>query len=287
MPELPEVEIVKQSLLSKLKNKKISKVSVFNRNLRYKIEDGFEKFLKNQKIINITRKSKFIILHFTGENYCILHLGMSGTLHLIKKNNLNFSTNLSFYKSKFLPKKHNHILFYFSKFKLFYNDPRRFGFFKLIKSKHKLDVFFEPFNPEALDKKFNLFYLKKKLKNKSKNIKNFLLDQKFVSGIGNIYASEILFASKINPFKKAKRLNKNECLNIILNSKKILKKAIKKGGSSIRDFQDISGNKGTFQKEFRVYQQDGGNCKRSKCKGIIKKKITSNRSTFFCVSCQK
>ena len=164
MPELPEVEIVKQSLLSKLKNKKINKVSVFNRNLRYRIEGGFEKFLKNQKILNITRKSKFIILHFTDSKYCILHLGMSGTLHLIKKNHLNFFTNLSFYQSKFLPKKHNHVLLDFYKFKLFYNDPRRFGFFKLVKSKHELDAFFEPFGPEALGKKFNLFYLKKKIK---------------------------------------------------------------------------------------------------------------------------
>ena len=124
-------------------------------------------------------------------------------------------------------------------------------------------------------------------KKKNKDIKSFLLDQRFVSGIGNIYASEILFASKINPFKKAKRLNKNECLNIILNSKKILQQAISKGGSSIRDFKDISGNKGHFQKEFKVYQQDGTDCKRKQCKGIIKKKITSNRSTFFCNSCQK
>ncbi len=287
MPELPEVEIVKQSLLSKLKNKKISKVSVFNRNLRYKIEDGFEKFLKNQKIINITRKSKFIILHFTGENYCILHLGMSGTLHLIKKNNLNFSTNLSFYKSKFLPKKHNHILFYFSKFKLFYNDPRRFGFFKLIKSKHKLDVFFEPFNPEALDKKFNLFYLKKKLKNKSKNIKNFLLDQKFVSGIGNIYASEILYFCKINPLKKGKNLKIKDMKKIVKYSNLVLKKAIKNGGSTIKNFKNITGSQGNFQKNFKVYERNNLKCLRKDCKGTIKKIIINNRSTFYCNNCQK
>jgi Formamidopyrimidine-DNA glycosylase len=141
--------------------------------------------------------------------------------------------------------------------------------------------------PEPFSDKFNLNYVVNYFNNKNKDIKSFLLDQKFVSGIGNIYASEILFASKINPFKKAKRLSKNECLNIILNSKKILEQAINKGGSSIRDFKDISGNKGTFQKEFRVYQQDGASCKRPKCKGIIKKKISSNRSTFFCIYCQK
>ena len=155
MPELPEVEIVKQSLLNKVKNQKINKVSIFNRSLRYKIEDGFEDFLKNQKILNITRKSKFIIFHFSKDNYCILHLGMSGTMHLINSKSLNKSTNLSFYHSKLLPKKHNHVEFHFSRFKLIYNDPRRFGFFKLIKSKYDLDNFFKPFEPEALDDGFN------------------------------------------------------------------------------------------------------------------------------------
>ena len=146
---------------------------------------------------------------------------------------------------------------------------------------------FKNYGPEPFDKKFNLNYLINFLRGKKKDIKAFLLDQKFVSGIGNIYASEILFASKINPFKKAGQLNKNECLKIISNSKKILKQAINKGGSSIRDFKDISGNKGNFQKEFKVYQQEGVSCKRLKCNGVIKKKITSNRSTFFCNCCQK
>ena len=106
-------------------------------------------------------------------------------------------------------------------------------------------------------------------------------------GIGNIYASEILFLCKINPFKKVRLLTKQECKKIIINSKKILLKAIKKGGSSIRDFKDISGSKGSFQNEFRVYQQQGNRCKNLGCITVIKKKIISNRSTFFCDSCQK
>ena len=124
-------------------------------------------------------------------------------------------------------------------------------------------------------------------KGKNKDIKSFLLDQKFVSGIGNIYASEILFLSKINPFKKVKLLSKKECQKIITNSRKILLKAISKGGSSIRDFKDTSGLKGGFQNEFKVYQQEGVQCKNIGCSDFIKKKIISNRSTFFCDSCQK
>ena len=131
--------------------------------------------------------------------------------------------------------------------------------------------------------KIMLFVLKKK---KKKN-KNFLLDQSFVSGIGNIYASEILFLSKINPNKKARFVNKIECKEIIKNSKKVLSEAIDKGGSSIRDFKNILGKEGNFQKNFKVYQRDGLVCKRSLCNGFIKKKNISNRSTFFCNNCQK
>ena len=125
------------------------------------------------------------------------------------------------------------------------------------------------------------------MKKKEKNIKSFLIDQNFVSGIGNIYASEILYLSKINPMKKAKLLNKKEQKKIILNSKKVLFEAIKKGGSTIRDFKNVLGLKGNFQSSFKVYQREGLNCKRKGCKGIIKKKFVLKRSTFFCNTCQK
>jgi len=286
MPELPEVEIVRQSLHKKIKKKSIKKVIIRNRNLRFKIPGDFESFLKNKKIIEVNRFSKYLIIHFQNENYCLIHLGMSGTIHILDNKKLQKFTNTSFYHSPFLPKKHNHAEFVFDSLKVIYNDPRRFGFFEIIKNHQDLKKRFKLMGPEPFSDKFNLNYLVNYFKNKNKDIKSFLLDQRFVSGIGNIYASEILFASKINPFKKAKQLDKKECSNIIFNSKKILQNAINKGGSSIRDFKDISGNKGTFQKEFRVYQQDGADCKRSNCKGIIKKKVISNRSTFFCNFCQ-
>ena len=287
MPELPEVEIVRQSLDKKIKKKSIKKVIIRNRNLRFKISSNFESFLKNKKIIQVNRFSKYLIIYFHYNSYCLIHLGMSGTIHIIDKKKPQKFTNTSFYHSSFLPKKHNHVEIIFDNFKVIYNDPRRFGFFEIIKNQNDFEQRFKLLGPEPFSDKFNLNYVINFFKKKNKDIKSFLLDQRFVSGIGNIYASEILFASKINPFKKAKRLNKSECLNIILNSKKILREAINKGGSSIRDFKDISGVKGSFQKEFKVYQQEGADCKRPQCNGFIKKKILSNRSTFFCVSCQK
>ena len=287
MPELPEVEIVRQSLAKNIKGKKINKVLVRNRNLRFKLKPYFEDKLKNQFISNIQRFSKYIIIMLQNKSFCVIHLGMSGTIHVIKKKKKSLFTNTSFYHSPILPKKHNHIEFFFNDIKLIYNDPRRFGFFLLIENKENLKNMFNNFGPEPFDKKFNLNYLINFLKGKKKDIKGFLLDQKFVSGIGNIYASEILYSSKINPLTPAKNLYKSQLKKIIKNSKEILFRAIKEGGSTIRDFKNTTGNIGQFQKKFKVYGRDKKNCKRSNCIGTIDKIIQSNRSTFYCKICQK
>ena len=281
MPELPEVELVRQSLDKKLKQKKLKKIIVRNRNLRIKIPPNFENFLKNLKIISVERFSKYLILNLSNGAYCLIHLGMSGTIHLIKKYQKNKVTNISFYHLPTLPNKHNHVEIQFENFTIVYNDPRRFGFFELIKKKEELSRRFNHFGPEPFSKLFNINYIKNYFRYKKKDIKSFLLDQKFVSGIGNIYASEILFLSKIDPTKKGGLSNRKDCRKILDNSKKVLLEAIDKGGSSIRDFKNTSGSKGSFQKEFKVYDREGLSCKRLKCKGIIKKKNISNRSTFF------
>ena len=212
---------------------------------------------------------------------------MSGTIHLLDNRKKNIVTNTSFYNSPILPKKHNHLEIIFKDLRVIYNDPRRFGFFQIIENSNLLKKKFAHLGPEPFDKKFDLKYVFLFFKGKVKNIKNYLIDQKFVSGIGNIYASEILFLSKINPFRKASLLKKKECKKLIDNSKKVLIEAIKKGGSTIRDFKNISGKAGGFQKEFKVYERNQLRCKRFKCEGIIQKKIISNRSTFFCNLCQK
>ena len=287
MPELPEVEVVKQSLDKKIKFQKINKVVVRNRNLRFKISKNFEFFLRNKKINRISRKSKYLIFHLNNNTFFIIHLGMSGTIHLISKKNYYKNTNTSFYGSSNLPAKHNHILIFFKKYQFVYNDPRRFGFIKILKNKKNLEIFFNNIGPEPLNNKFKTSYVYNYLSGKKKNIKSFLLDQKFVSGIGNIYANEILFYCKINPFKQAKNLTKPEIRKIKYFSKLILNRAIKKGGSSVRDFKNINGKKGNYQNEFKVYQRESLNCLAKYCYGKIKKKIVSKRSTFFCNSCQK
>ena len=286
MPELPEVEVVRKSLNQKIKNKEIKKVLVRNKNLRFKVPADFKNFLKNKKVTNVSRFSKYLILCLDKKSFCLIHLGMSGTIHLVNFKKKNIFTNTSFYNSPLLPKKHNHIEIFFKDLKLIYNDPRRFGFFQILKNDDQLKKRFIHLGPEPFHSEFSLKYLHDFFKGKEKNIKSFLIDQSFVSGIGNIYASEILFLSKIYPLKKAKLLSDNDCKKIILNSKKILLNAIKRGGSSIKNFRDSNGINGNFQKEFNVYQREGEKCKKSSCTGMIKKVFISNRSTFFCDICQ-
>tara|TARA_B100000427_G_scaffold315149_1_gene308966 strand:- start:252 stop:1115 length:864 start_codon:yes stop_codon:yes gene_type:complete len=287
MPELPEVEIVKRSLKNKVNYKKIKKVIITNRNLRFKIQKNFENLLEGRLVINIFRFSKYIIIALDNHTYCLIHLGMTGTLHLIDNKKRRKITNLSFYQSAILPKKHNHIKIKFSDFIIIYNDPRRFGFFKILNNKLDLDKYFEKSGPEAISQKFNFKYIKNKFTNKKKNIKNCLLDQNIVSGVGNIYASEILFYCKINPLKLANKLIDKEIKKLERYSKLVLNLAIKFGGSSIRDFKNIKGNLGQFQKKFKVYNRENKNCYKKNCKGKITKIFISNRSSFFCKSCQK
>ena len=287
MPELPEVEIVRKSLSKNIKGKVITNVEVNNRNLRVKIEKKFEEKLKKKKIKKIDRFSKYIIIVFFDNSFCLIHLGMSGTIHLLKKKNKNKFTNTSFYHSPHLPKKHNHVEIELQNISLIYNDPRRFGYLLYFDNKKQLQKKFKSYGPEPFSKKFNLEYILKYFQNKHKNIKNFLLDQKFVSGLGNIYASEVLFESKIYPLKSVSLLTNDQLKKIINYSKKVLKRSIAKGGSSIRDFKNTTGVQGSFQKEFKVYNREHLKCMRRSCGGIIKKIIISNRSSFFCNICQK
>ena len=279
MPELPEVEIVRQSLLKNIKGKKINKVLVRNRNLRLKLETAFEKKLKNKFISNVKRFSKYLIIELENKSFCIVHLGMSGTIHIIKNKKDNLFTNTSFYNAPNLPKNHNHVEFFFKDMRLIYNDPRRFGYFQIFHASNRVKKNFTKFDPEPFDQTFTSKYLINFYKTKEKNIKNFLLDPNFISCLAHIYACKLLYLSKINPSLSAKYLKKDQCKNIVLNSRKILQNAIRKGGSTIRDFKNTKGDQGNFQKEFKVYGRDKQNCKRLSCSGTINKITQTNRKT--------
>ena len=286
MPELPEIEIVKRSLFKMINKAKIIDIKINNKNLRYKISSSFPQNLIGEKILNISRRSKYLILHFKNK-ILLIHLGMTGKLLIMKiKNNKIFKTSF-YYDLNILPQ-HNHIYIMLNNgLKLVYNDVRRFGFFKLYKNTNLNDiVFLRKLGIEPFNKAFNLIYFKRFIKNKKKNIKNLLMDQTFVSGLGNIYVNEALFMSRIYPLKSCNDLSKIKIKNLIINIKKILRYSILKGGSSIRDFKNILGKSGSFQQFFHVYGQENKKCSRISCKGIIKKIQISNRASFYCNKCQ-
>ena len=214
MPELPEVEVLKRSLRKKIRFSKITGVKIYNRNLRYKVSYSINSNLKNRVVKDISRISKYLIFHINYSNKLLIHLGMSGTIHLVEGNNKN-NTNASFYNSLDLPTKHNHIEITFSNnIKMIYNDPRRFGYFKLLKKNYLLKKPIINLGPDPFSHKFNLEYVNYFICNKKTNIKNLLMNQKFVSGIGNIYSNEILYHCKLKPSKRVNKLLKKNILNV-------------------------------------------------------------------------
>ena len=286
MPELPEIEIVKRSLVKKINKAKIVNVKINNRNLRYKIPYTLSKKLVNEKILKISRRSKYLIFHFKNK-LLLVHFGMSGKFLIVRnKDNKMFKT--SFYYDLNILAKHNHIYFVLNNgLVLIYNDVRRFGFFKLFENiKLKEIIHLKKLGPEPFSVLFCIKYVQKFIKNRKKNIKNLLMDQTFVSGLGNIYVNEALFLSKIHPLRQCSNLKRESINNLIYNIRKVLKISINQGGSSIKDFKNTYGKSGNFQQFFNVYGQENKNCSRISCKGKIKKISISNRSSFYCNSCQ-
>ena len=287
MPELPEVEVVKRSLEKKILNLKVKRVRINDFNLRYKVDKYKIALLKGKKIKKIERRSKFLIFEISSDLIMLIHLGMTGKFFFINRDKKKFKT--SFYYNLDKNEKHDRIIFYLqNNQKLIYNDVRKFGFIKLYKSKEYKDIsHLKNLGPEPLSKYWNLKYFQKYILNRNRNIKSILMDQKFISGLGNIYVNEILFLSRIMPYRKIKTLKNFEIIKIVKNTKKVLKNSIKMGGSSIKDFSSDNGKMGEFQQRLKVYGRKGEKCSNVDCTRSILKTFITNRATFFCKRCQK
>jgi len=289
MPELPEVEVVKRSLINKTQNLIVKAVKINDGRLRYKINRNKIKKIIGLRFKTISRRSKYLLFFFNKDIVMLVHLGMTGKFFFVNSKKKKYKTSFYYDINEEKDKKHDRIIFDLSNNqKLIYNDIRKFGFIKFIK-RANLDqnVHLKHLGPEPLSAKFNIGFFKNYIKGKKRNIKQLLMDQKFISGLGNIYVNEILFFSGVEPAKKIKKLSTFEIKNIIKFTKKIIFKAIIHGGSSIKNFSSSSGKKGTFQQYFSVYGKKGENCPKVKCTGKIKKIVIANRSSFFCDKCQK
>ena len=289
MPELPEVEVVKRSLESKILNSIIKKVQINDHKLRYKVKREIVKKLTGKKIKKIKRRSKFLIFEINKTYLMLVHLGMTGKFFLEDRNKKKFKTSFYYLLNYQKDQKHNRVIFFLSKNrKLIYNDVRKFGFIKLYKLSDYIRIsHLKNLGPEPLEKKWNFKYFKNYIVNKKRNIKNILMDQRFVSGLGNIYVNEILFLSGVRPCSEVKELKDFKIKKIIKNSKMILKKSIKLGGSTIKDFSSENGKKGVFQEHLKIYGRKGKKCSNVDCNTNIVRIVISNRATFFCKKCQK
>ena len=289
MPELPEVEVVKRTLKKKILNLIIEKVNINDGNLRYKVNKEEISKLKGKRFKKIKRRSKFLIFEFNKNFVMLVHLGMTGKFFFVDKKEKKFKTSFYYNLNKLTDQKHNRVVFCFkNKEKLIYNDVRKFGFIKLYDSdKLKRISHLKYLGPEPLEEKWNSKYFKKYILNRKRSVKNILMDQKFISGLGNIYVNEILFQSKVRPERKVSKLNDDEINKIVNYSKKILRKSIKLGGSTIKDFSSDNGKKGIFQQHFKVYGRKGEKCSNTDCNNSIIRTVISNRASFFCKSCQK
>jgi len=268
MPELPEVETTLRAI-KKFQGQNLTNIKVHNRNLRWAVDKDLEINSRNQKLINLRRRAKYIIFELENTNL-LLHLGMSGSLRILKSENNYFL-------------KHDHIEFIFDNEKIIYNDPRRFGSLHITKNvnNHRL---ISALGPEPLSKNFNGAYLLDCCKSSKANIKTLLMNQKNVVGIGNIYASESLYLSKINPQKESQKLDLEECKRIVSSSKKVLNEAIKVGGTTLKDFYSADGSAGYFKIKLNVYGRNGQKCKN--CEEEIIKVTINQRATFYCPNCQ-
>ena len=271
MPELPEVETVKNGLIKKVKNKTITKCSILYEGIiAFPNKEEFIKNIANQTILNINRRGKFLLFELN-DYYLISHLRMEGK-YFIKS-------------PEEIINKHDHVIFTLNnQEELRYNDTRKFGKMHLVKKDDLNNTPISKLGLEPWDKQLTPNYLKEKL-NKKKAIKTLLLDQSIISGIGNIYADEILFLSHIHPETLGSNLTNKNLEDIIKNTKSILEKAISLGGTTIHTYKAVDGITGRFQQELLVHGKKDELCPH--CQTKILKITVNTRGTYYCPHCQE
>ena len=275
MPELPEVQTVVNGIKSKINKHKILRFKKYISKLRYPIQKNLSSEVESSKVTTVYRRAKYIIINLSNNRSLVIHLGMSGRIIIVKNN-----------KKKF---KHTHFSILFDKNLVFqFIDPRRFGYIFVTETasleRHR---FFVNLGVEPLISQFNERYLLNVTKNKKSPIKNIIMNQKYIVGVGNIYASEALFMSGIHPFRLGKDITKRDCIKLVRAIKSVLKKSIKLGGSSINDHTMVSGKMGYFQNKLYVYGKEGSKCAKRSCQSPIIRIVIAQRSSFYCSECQR
>jgi formamidopyrimidine-DNA glycosylase len=292
MPELPEVETVRRGLQPVMEGAKILHAEARRKDLRFPFQKDFVARLTGQTVIGLGRRAKYLMADLGSGDVLLMHLGMSGSFRVEKKDDARTPGEFHYPRSK--DTAHDHVLFRMSSgADIVFNDPRRFGYMKII-ARNALDA--EPLlkglGPEPLGNEFDAAMLARACAGKSTTLKAALLDQRVVAGLGNIYVCEALYRAHLSPKRQASTLaNKkgeptDHAKYLVDAIHDVLNQAIKAGGSSLRDHRQTTGELGYFQHSFQVYDREGEKCGKDGS-GVIRRFTQNGRSTFWCPKCQK
>lgn len=292
MPELPEVETVRRGLEPAMLGAKIARVELRRADIRFPFPPSFAKRLTGQRIVEMGRRAKYLLFQLDGGETLIAHLGMSGSFRMEKT---AASTPGNFHRERSKDPKHDHVVLVLDNgWTVTYNDPRRFGFMDLAPTgtlaqhPRMRGLGAEPLAPD-----FDAARLAALFKGSRAPLKSALLDQKRISGLGNIYVCEALFRARLAPSRPASILADargapTKAATAVSEAiRAVLEEAVEAGGSTLRDHRQANGELGYFQHVFKVYDREGRPCMRERCRGVIARITQSGRSTFYCSKCQR
>jgi formamidopyrimidine-DNA glycosylase len=293
MPELPEVETVRRGLQPAMESAKIVKAEVRRKDLRFAFQKDFVNRLEGQTVTGLGRRAKYLMADLASGDVLLMHLGMSGSFRVVTDGNGKMPGQ--FHHPRAEDRAHDHVLFHMSSGALIiFNDPRRFGYMKIIaREAFEDEPLLKGLGPEPLGNEFDADMLARSCADKKTSLKAALLDQRVVAGLGNIYVCEALFRARLSPRRLAATLStkKGETTDharrLVEAIHAVLNQAIKAGGSSLRDHRQTTGELGYFQHSFQVYDREGEKCQTKGCGGIVRRFTQNGRSTFWCPKCQK
>ena len=277
MPELPEVESLRRILARSAVGRTVVSAIVREARLRRAVATDLPVMIAGRKIEGIGRRAKYLMIELSGDHLMMVHLGMSGSLT---------HRRADFDGDSFDPR-HDHVEFTFDDgSRLVYNDPRRFGLMKLLPRDEVAGLAeLKGLGPEPFAKEFDAAYLWRVSRGRTSAIKNLLMDQRIVAGVGNIYASEILFRARVRPTRRAGRVTRAEFESIAPITAEVLREAIGSRGTTFRSYRDSQGQPGRFASKLRVYDREGQPC--LECATPIRAAVIGQRSSFYCPRCQK
>jgi formamidopyrimidine-DNA glycosylase len=293
MPELPEVETVRRGLQPAMEGSKIVKAEARRKDLRFPFQKDFIARLEGQTVTGLGRRAKYLMADLTSGDVLLMHLGMSGSFRVLKDDDK--SAQGHFHHPRSEDRAHDHVIFHMSSgAAVIFNDPRRFGYMKIIaRNAMEDEPLLRGLGPEPLGNEFDAAMLARSCANKKTSLKAALLDQRVVAGLGNIYVCEALFRAHLSPRRLAttlatKKGDPTDHAKRLVNAiHAVLNQAIKAGGSSLRDHRQTTGELGYFQHSFQVYDREGEKCQTADCGGIVRRFTQNGRSTFWCPKCQK